>query len=235
MTFTVIAIYHILKYLNKKTLIELFYVCLFVLSTCLFRFAVGAQLIIALIICITIRRVGRSWISVVVIFLLASLFVIVNLDQIIITLGGNGLDDMLKAGELGTSNLSIEQRYLLNFIYSIIGSPSHISGEIGFNHITSFSDLVRTLISIYMFAGIVLSLKRKDIHTLGLFLFWILGAGMLALVLRGSDFRFAAVYFPSVLLLAGVGYENKIRSKWFKPFSIFTISIVLALTFIWNR
>lgn len=235
MVFILMAFYHLLKYFVERKNADIFFAFLFVLFTCLFRFAVAAQFLLAFLVCLFIGRIGRSWGGALVVVLIVSYIVMINLDRIVIMVGGNGLDELLNTGETGTSNLGVGQRYALNVVYSIIGAPSHIRGEIGFNHITSFSDLLRSLLSVFMIPGVVWTIKKRNIPALFLFVYWILGAGMLALVLRGSDFRFAAMYLPSILLLAGIGYENRRNFQWFGVFSIVMITAILALTLFWNR
>ena len=234
LVFVVLSIYYNIRFIYDRKIIDFSLGVLFVLISCLFRFAVGVQLFLALLIVMIISRANRTkWVAFIM-FAVAGIL-IVNMDQLIILVGGEGIDVLLEMGEENASSIGTQQTYFANIIYAIIGSPARFKGTMGFNHIMNFSSLIISIISVFYVYNITQMFKRIQVAQLFLFVYWLLGTGMLTLVLRGSDFRFASMYFPSLLLLSGVGYEKSGERKWFKVLSICWVIPVFIITILWNR
>lgn len=235
LVFVVLAIFYLIRYVNYRKINDLVFGALFVLITCLFRLAVGAQLFLALLIAMIISRVSRARLVALILLASAAILIIINLDQLIIFVGGHGLEAMLEMGEENASSIGTQQSYFANIIYGIIGTPARFKGTIGFNHLMNFSSLIFSIISVFYVYNITQMFKKIQSTQLFLFVYWLLGVGMLMLVLRGGDFRFSSMYIPSILLLSGVGYEKSGEKKWFKTLSICWIIPVLIITILWNR
>lgn len=235
LVFVVLSVYHLVKFLELKKIYNLSWGVLFVLITCLFRLAVGVQFLIAVIIAVVVTNSSRGKIITFGILIVASYLIISNLDQLIFLAGGQGLDTMLQVGEDNASSIGTQQSFFAQIVYAIIGAPARFKGAIGFNHLMSFTSLMVSIISIFFMYSMVLLFKKIQSSQLFLLMYWILGAGMLTLALRGSDFRFASLYFPSILLMSGVGYEKRGETKWFKLFFVLISIPIFILTIIWNR
>ncbi len=235
LTIVVLAIYHLICYIKKHKTSSLLFGLLFIFTTLLFRYSVGAQLTIAYFMTLLSMKLKRNkwlfFLSVLIVYCV----IIFYLNNIIIFLGQEGGLDIFHNAENNTKGYSLPFLYTLEAIYCIFGVPANFMGVFEFGHLMTFTSLVNGFISAFFLLGLAHLFKSgKNILYL-LFFYWIMGVFMLTLVFRGADIRFGSLYYPPYLLLAAAGYEKRHNFKYSKTFTMGIGVFIILLTCLWNK
>jgi hypothetical protein len=230
--FTLLSLYYSIKYISNYSSKHLALAVAFILSLCLFRFAVSAQVLVALISTILLKRSKHKG---MVLFLLSLVGIgaLVALNAIIVFLGGSGLDNMLIMAELRNTAKggSMVVEYISQFIFSFTGQPAMFMGDFDFNHIGLFCVLLRNILTVFFVFGFLKTLSTFEDKYCFFLMYWILGSFMLIMAIRGSDFRYSCLYFPAFIVLTLKGYLD----RFYVRFNYFIAAGVLGIVCLFIR
>lgn len=232
----ILTIYYVLKMSNKGIASGIVGFIFFVLLICFFRLAVIAQVIIAIGAAFLLKSKRYRLLGIASVLLITAYVAMNYIDDIIILLGGGGLDNWITYAEAHNTGSSPTFLYFTQFVFSFMGNPPmfNIVDELDFVHFVSFSACVRCFLCPFFIIGLIKASKEFNYSKSFLSIYWIVGTVMLIVVLRGSDFRYSSMYFIPFLIIAMIGFTKR-KEFWFSKYLCGLVYFVaLLVTWGWN-